>query len=185
MKQNTRKIMVQSTLLLISVVLLANVVGGLGGGIVHAASVTTFSNTYGGSGDEQANSVIQTSDGGYALAGSIQSSSGEAYWLVKTDANGDAQWNQTYGSSGDNYATSLIQTSDGGYAVTGFTDASGAGGYDFYLVKTTSNGATSTSSAFSWDSLEGFLIIGAIVFILLGVILFIIARTRKPTSFPH
>ena len=67
--------------------------------------------------------------------------------------------------SGDSYATSLIQTSDGGYALAGYTDASGAGGYDFYLVKTTSTGATSTNSTFNWDSLKGFLIIGAIVFI--------------------
>jgi len=144
-----------------------------------------WNQTYDGGSDSSANSLIQTSDSGYALAGSMQSSSGEAYWLVKTDANGDAQWNQTYGGSGDNYAISLIQTSDGGYALAGFTDASGAGGYDFYLVKTTSNGATSTSSAFSWDSLEGLLIIGAIVVILVGVILFIITRTRKPTTFPH
>ena len=79
----------------------------------------------------------------------------------------------------------MIQTSDGGYAVAGYTDASGAGGYDFYLIKTTSTGAISTSSAFSWDSLEGFLIIGAIIFIVLGVVLFIMARTRKPTSYPH
>ena len=71
-------------------------------------------------------------------------------------------------ASGDNYATSLIQTSDGGYAVAGYTDASGAGGYDFYLIKTTSTGAISTSSAFNWDSLEGFLIIGAIIFIVVG-----------------
>ena len=144
-----------------------------------------WSQTYDGGSDSEASSLIQTSDGGYAVAGSIQSNSGEAEWLVKTDATGNAQWNQTYTVSGDNYATSLIQTSDGGYAVAGYTDASGAGGYDFYLIKTTSTGAISTSSAFSWDSLEGFLIIGAIIFIVLGVVLFIIARTRKPTSFPH
>ena len=115
-------------------ILLANLVG-IGGGIVHAASVTTFSKTYGGSDYQQANSVIQTSDGGYAVAG--------------------------------------------------YTDASGAGSTNFYLIKTTSTGATSKSSAFNWGSLEGFLIIGAIIFIVLGVVLFIMARTRKSTSYPH
>jgi hypothetical protein len=144
-----------------------------------------WSQTYDGGADSEASSLVRTSDGGYAVAGNIQSSSGEAIWLVKTDASGDAQWTQTYTSSGDNYATSLIQTSDGGYAVAGYTDASGAGSTNFYLIKTTSTGATSTSSAFNWDSLEGFLIIGAIIFIVLGVVLFIMARTRKPTSYPH
>jgi predicted secreted protein len=129
--------------------------------------------------------LILTSDGGYAVAGSVQASSGEEEWLVKTDANGNAQWNQTYAASGDNYATSLIQTSDGGYALGGYTDATGAGGYDFYLIKTTSTGTISTRSAFNWDSLDGFLIIGAIIFIVLGVMLFIMAKTRKPASYSH
>ena len=140
-KQQRRKIVVQSTLLLISVILLANVVG-TGGGIVHAASVTTFSKTYGGSGDEQANSVIQTSDGGYALAGWTDSYGNGYYnfWLVKTDSQGNQQWTQTYGASGDSEAYSLVQTSDGGYALAGFTNSTGAGIYSFWLVKTDSKG---------------------------------------------
>lgn len=144
-----------------------------------------WNQTYDGGSDAEASSLIQTSDGGFAVAGSIQSSSGEAEWLVKTDANGNPQWNQTYAASGDNYANSLIQTNDGGYALGGYTDASGAGGYDFYLIKTTSTGTISTRSVFNWESIEGFLIIGAIILIVAGIVLFIIARTRKPMSSPH
>lgn len=148
-----------------------------------------WNQTYDGGSDSEASSIIQTYNegsgtavnGGYVIAGSIDSSSGEAYWLVKTDSSGTAQWNQTFSNSGDNYANSLIQTSDGGYAVAGYTDATGAGGYDFYLIKTTSTGTIATSSRFSWDSLEGFLIIGAAVIIVIGLVLFIMARTRKPT----
>jgi hypothetical protein len=85
---------------------------------------------------------------------------------------------------GDSYATSLIQTSDGGYAIAGYTDATGAGGYDFYLVKTTSTGTTtSPSSAFSFTSIEGLLIIGALVIIVIGIVLFVVARTRRTTSY--
>ena len=146
---------------------------------------TLWSQTYDGASDSEASSMIQTTDDGYAVTGTILSNSGEADWLVKTDTSGSVQWNQTYAGSGDSDATSLIQTSDGGYAMAGYTDASGAGGYDFYLIKTTSTGTFSTSTGFSWDSLEGFLIIGAAIFIVLGVVLFIIARTRKPVSYPH
>jgi predicted secreted protein len=144
-----------------------------------------WNQTYDGGSDSEASALIQTSDEGYAVAGSIQSSSGEAEWLVKTDASGNPQWNQTYAASGDNYATSLIQTSDGGYALGGYTDAVGAGGYDFYLIKTTSTGTILIHSSFNLVSLEGFLIIGAIILIIAGAALFIIAKTRKPTFYSH
>ena len=140
MEQRTNKKALQSSLLLISI-LLAALVGGLGG-VVHAASPTTFSNTYGGQGDEQANCVIQTSDGGYALAGWTDSYGNGYYnfWLVKTDSLGNQQWAQTYGNSGDSEASSIVQTSDGGYAIGGFTNSTGNGIYSFWLIKTDAKG---------------------------------------------
>ena len=101
-----------------------------------------WSQTYGGSGDDFAYSVIQTKDGGYALAGFTDSSGsgGFDFYLVKTDSAGNMNWSQTYGGSGDDEAYSVIQTSDGGYALAGYTSSSGAGYYDFYLVKTDSAG---------------------------------------------
>jgi hypothetical protein len=56
---------------------------------------------------------IQTSEGGFALAGSI----GSIVGLVKTDAAGNLKWNQTYSLAG--YASSIIQTDDGGYMLSG------------------------------------------------------------------
>ena len=45
------------------------------------------------------NSMIQTNDGGFALAGSIYSYTGnQDFWLVKTNSLGIAQWNHTYNS---------------------------------------------------------------------------------------
>lgn len=42
--------------------------------------------------------LVQTSDGGYALAGTTQSLGGHFdSWLVKTDPAGTMQWNRTYG----------------------------------------------------------------------------------------
>jgi hypothetical protein len=107
-----------------------------------APPLIEWNQTYGGTGDDKAFSMVQTSDGGYALAG-YTNSSGSGYYdfyLVKTDANGNMQWNQTYGGTGDDKAFSMVQTSDGGYALAGYTNSSGNGGYDFCLVKTDSNG---------------------------------------------
>ncbi len=101
-----------------------------------------WNKTYGGANDDYGVSVVQTSDGGYAMAGWTNSSGVGVInaWLVKTDALGNMIWNKTYGGAGDNYAVSVVQTSDKGYVLAGFTDSFGAGGYDFWLVKTDASG---------------------------------------------
>ena len=98
--------------------------------------------TYGGSGDEAATAVIQTTDGGFALAGRTTSyGTGRMdFWLVRTDAHGTMEWQQTYGGSGSEIAWAVIQTADGGFALAGFTRSYGAGGNDFWLVKTDAHG---------------------------------------------
>jgi hypothetical protein len=53
------------------------------------------------------------------------------------DPNGGAlAWSKTYGGTGWDEAYSVVQTGDGGYALAGYTDSYGAGGADFWLVKT-------------------------------------------------
>jgi hypothetical protein len=106
------------------------------------ASSEMWSQTYGGADQEVAHSLVETSDGGYALAGYTNSSGAghDDFWLVKTDANGNMEWNQTYGGVESDVANSLVETSDGGYALAGWTASFGAGDNDFWLVKTDANG---------------------------------------------
>jgi hypothetical protein len=87
-------------------------------------------------------SLIQTSDGGYAIAGyTISFGAGLAdVYVVKLDANGNLQWTKTIGGKDFDEGHSLIQTSDGGYAIAGSTKSFGAGGYDVYVVKLDANG---------------------------------------------
>jgi len=56
---------------------------------------------YGGADDDVAYSVVETGDGGYALAGYTLSfgAGGYDFWLVKTDSAGNIVWNQTYGGT--------------------------------------------------------------------------------------
>jgi hypothetical protein len=108
----------------------------------NATGVMEWNNTYRGPQDDYATCVIQTKDGGYALAGATYSFGVlfEDFWLVKTDANGDAKWNKTYGGTKEDIAYSVIQADDGGYAVAGSTRSFGAGNADFWLVKTDADG---------------------------------------------
>jgi hypothetical protein len=103
-----------------------------------------WNRTYGGASDEYAYSVVQTSDGGYAMAGTTWASQAVAptdIYLVKTDSNGNMQWDKTYGGPLWEEGSSVIETNDGGYAITGSTTSFGPGDHsDVYLVKTDLDG---------------------------------------------
>jgi FlaG/FlaF family flagellin (archaellin) len=100
-----------------------------------------WNRTYGGTDVDVAQSLVATSDGGYAIAGYTNSSgAGDIdFWLVKTDASGNMEWNRTYGGVAQESAYSLIKTSDGGYALAGYTRTSFED-EEFLLVKTDANG---------------------------------------------
>ena len=104
--------------------------------------VQKWQRTFGGASDEWAESVQQTKDGGYILAGYTGSFGAGGYdaYLIKTDASGNLLWQRTFGGTGDDCAYSVQQTSDGGYILAGYTRSFGAGGYDAYLVKTDASG---------------------------------------------
>ena len=92
--------------------------------------------TYGGSKDDRGQALIQTADGGFALAGYAMSSDGDGsnnegfhdHWIVKLDAGGTIEWERSYGFAGHDHAYDLIQTPDGGYFFTGFLDIVASGG---------------------------------------------------------
>jgi hypothetical protein len=100
-----------------------------------------WNETYGGTAEDAAYSTVSTPDGGFVLVGYTHSSSvSEDFWLVKTDYFGNIEWNKTYGGPENDVAHSVAQTRDGGYAILGTTNSFGAGGSDFWLVKTDSSG---------------------------------------------
>ncbi|UOK43594.1 MULTISPECIES: T9SS type A sorting domain-containing protein [Flavobacterium] len=109
----------------------------------------------GGSGWDHANSIQQTTDGGYIIAGSTQSNNGDVNgnhglsdsWIVKLSNSGSIQWQKCLGGIGDDDPYSIVQTPDGGYIIAGSTrsndgDVTGNHGLsDYWIVKLTNTGS--------------------------------------------
>ena len=120
--------------------------GSLYVGLVDAEpSWVLWSQTYGGTdndGEFHLVYVVETSDGGFAVAGNTESfgAGSSDFWLIKTDSDGNMEWNKTYGGADFDVLFSLILTSDGGFALAGLTGSFGVGNVDFWLVKTNSFG---------------------------------------------
>jgi hypothetical protein len=98
---------------------------------------------FGGPLDEVAMTIRQTPDGGFIIAGWTRSFGyGAEMYLVKTDALGEKEWEKWYGDTGAEEGRDAIVTADSGYVIVGTTTSFGAGGHDFYIVKTNSAGDT-------------------------------------------
>ncbi|HLG34923.1 MAG TPA: T9SS type A sorting domain-containing protein [Bacteroidia bacterium] len=103
---------------------------------------TLWTRIYGGNYDLVV-SVHQTSDNGFIIGGITESFGADSadVYLTKTDSNGNILWTKIYGGGIRNEgAYSFNLTSDGGFIICGYTSSYGAGGYDFYLMRTDSGG---------------------------------------------
>jgi len=112
---------------------------------------------FGGDEHEVAHAVQQTADGGYVMAGAVESfgAGGHDAWLVRTRADGGELWNRTFGGTGDDIAFAGQQTADGGYLLAGETWSFGAGMLDFWMVKTDAEGLEQWSRTYGGAGAEG------------------------------
>lgn len=113
---------------------------------------------YGGNLDDNLESFVLLSDGGYVLAGSSASGiSGDKsensrgsydYWLVQIDNKGNKLWDKRLGGSGADQLFAIGQTNTGDFYLAGHSN-SGAigdksqnsqGGKDFWMIKVTNTG---------------------------------------------
>jgi hypothetical protein len=90
-----------------------------------------------------ANSIIQTEDSGYVVAGSTESFGAGSwdFYIVKLNSAGMLQWSKTVGGTSSEFVRSITKAGDGGYVVAGETFSFGAGRWDTYIVKLDSSGS--------------------------------------------
>ncbi|MEI6766366.1 MAG: T9SS type A sorting domain-containing protein [Bacteroidota bacterium] len=91
----------------------------------------------GGSNDDRANSILQTYDGGYIVAGATKSNNGDVsgnhdviginndFLIVKLNYSGNVQWLKCLGGNGNDCANSIQRTFDNGYIIAGCTNLNG------------------------------------------------------------
>jgi hypothetical protein len=116
-----------------------------------SAGNTTWNKTFGADSVwDEGNSVEQTTDGGYIVAGC----SGPGLWLVKTDASGIRAWDKTIGGGMVLMeGNSIRQTTDAGYVVAGTSLVAG-GTRDFELLRTDASGNKVWDRTFGTPNLE-------------------------------
>jgi hypothetical protein len=108
---------------------------------IDAGGNKVWDKTFGGRDWDYGESVRQTSDGGYVIAGiKSDGTDNSDAWLIKTDADGNQVWDKTFGGEEGDKGYSVQQTFDGEYVVVGYTRTSGAASRDVMLVKTETSG---------------------------------------------
>jgi PKD repeat protein len=126
---------------------------------LDSAGVIQWKKALGGSGNDLAQSIQQTTDGGYIVFGYTTSNDGDVsgnhgyvdYWMVKLNSSGTIQWQKTLGGTGqEGYnnipfevdgAHSIQQTTDSGYILAGYSKSNDGdvsenhGNFDYWVVK--------------------------------------------------
>ena len=114
--------------------------------------------SYGGNLREQCYRCVPTADGGFIMGGWSESGvngnkTTENFglrdcWVVKTDADGEIEWQTSVGGAGDDYIFTLHQLADGGYIFGGFSESGisgnkteeNLGGMDYFVFKLSADG---------------------------------------------
>jgi hypothetical protein len=114
---------------------------------------TLWTRTFGGSDNEYAYFVQQTSDGGFVITGETNSYGAGFFdlYLAKVGSSGAVEWERTFGGSNYEIGRCVRQTVDGGYVAVGATRSYGAGSSDVYLVKTSANGDSIWANTYGFE----------------------------------
>jgi len=113
-----------------------------------------WSKNYGGNFDDNPQSIVQTEDKGYVVAGYSYSKNGDIsinkgradYWILKLDQQGNLVWEKSYGGTNLDYAYEIEQTKDKGFIVIGVSESNDEdvsknnGNFDVWILKLDKDG---------------------------------------------
>lgn len=154
---------------IVIIALLINMIG-FSQAVTNKLPAIQWQKKFGGSGYGTANSIQQTKEGGYIVAGITTSKEedvtnhhgGEDIWIIKLNDSGIIQWQKALGGSKDESANSIQQTDDGGYIIAGITSSIDGdvtnkkeeNGIDYWVVKLDSSGNIQWQKVFGGDSYD-------------------------------
>jgi hypothetical protein len=134
---------------------------GLGDNDIYAVKTdsngdTLWSRTYGGTDTDIAESVVQTNDEGYAIAGYTRNQTSNLWqmYLMKTNIIGDTLWIRSYEAPGNRAAYSVDQTIGGGYIICGWNPFGSGSESDIYLIRTDVLGNVLWTTSYGGDGEE-------------------------------
>ena len=104
--------------------------------ILQAQPNAIWIRTFGGINSDYGRSIQQVFNDGYILIGTTASfGDNNDAWLIKTDAQGNKEWDKTFGGSDFDRGYAVQQTENDEYVITGWTKSFGNGNNDAWLIK--------------------------------------------------
>lgn len=133
---------------------------------LDASGNITWQKCYGGTDGDVATDILETSDGGFIIAGYAFSNDFDVvgnhgnsdFWIIKISNVGNVQWKKCYGGIYSEEAQRIKPTPDGGYIIIGTThsnngDVSGKhDSFDYWVVKIDINGTLQWQKCLGGDS---------------------------------
>jgi len=135
----------------------------------------SWEKSFGFSGIDSGFSILQSSDNGYLLTGTLDvtSSSGEGnsrslstkhaggdYWVIKLDVNGNKLWSRYFGGTFTDTPHDAIETEDKGFIIVGGSDSDDVditannGSYDFWIIKISNSGDLVWEKSFGGSEID-------------------------------
>lgn len=135
---------------------------------LNSVGDTIWSKTYGGSSDDRATAIQETSKGNIIFTGFTYSNNGNVsgnhgdydYWVAMLDSTGSMLWQKTYGGAGEDQANSIEKTLEGGYIIAGYTSSNNGnvtnfnGNTDSWVINIDSIGNLNWQKCFGGSGLD-------------------------------
>jgi hypothetical protein len=135
---------------------------------LNSSGEIMWQKSFGGTEDDFAGSIQQTTDGGYVFAaescshdGDVSANNGQSdFWIVKLDSSGKIIWQKSFGGSSYDWPVSIRQTNDKGYIIAGYSESYDGdvpgnwGEYDFWIMKLNSSGEQIWQNCFGGSNTE-------------------------------